>query len=250
MASGKTYRRGLKPAEVTISPAQFIAEGYAERIQRSECSVRLVYDLKDVRPTAKAGVYELVFAAGNTTLVDGRTRLVVDAPTKPFVRQRISPFGSTPPSPPAPPPVESSEPAAINLKQETLRVKAARRLARKRGLPATATYRDWKAAIKYFKGCCAVCQQPLNPPTLDHWIPMAQGGGTTPDNILPLCLDCNNHKHEQPGSAWLLEQYGPVRGGQMHLQILKYFDYARRRQEQLLKTKTRKDDRDEQLPQN
>lgn len=236
MASGKTYRQGLKPAAVTISPAQFIAERYAERIQRGECSVRSVYDLTNVRSTAKADVYELVFAAGNTTLATSRTRLVVDAPTKPFVRQRISPFGSTPP---APAPVESSEPVTINLKQETLRVKAARRLARKRGLPATATHRDWKAAIKYFKGCCAVCQQSLNPPTLDHWIPMAQGGGTTPDNILPLCLDCNNRKHEQPGSAWLLEQYGPVRGGQMHLQILKYFDYARRRQEQLLKAQNK-----------
>lgn len=229
MASGKTYRQGLKPATVVITPAQFIAEGYAERIQRGECSVRSVYDLTDVRPTAKPDVYELVFTAGNTSLVDSQTRLVVDAPTKPFVRQRISPFGSTPPPPPSAPPVESSEPATIKPKQETLRVKAARRLARKRGLLATATHRDWKAAIKYFKGCCAVCQQPLKPPTLDHWIPMAQGGGTTPDNILPLCLACNNRKHEQPGSAWLLAVYGDAQAEAIHQRILRYFTFMGQR---------------------
>lgn len=97
MASGKTYRRGLKPAEVTITPAEFIAEGYAQRIERGECSVRCLYALSDVRATDKPGIYELVYTAGNKKLVDAQTRLIVDAPIKPFVRQFVSPFGSSKP---------------------------------------------------------------------------------------------------------------------------------------------------------
>lgn len=95
MASGKTYRRGLKPAEVTISPVQFIEEGYAQKIEKGECSVRCLYALSDVRVTDQSGIYELVYTAGNTKLADAQTRLIVDAPIKPFVRQFVSPFGSS-----------------------------------------------------------------------------------------------------------------------------------------------------------
>lgn len=95
MASSKTWRRGLKPAEVVITPQQFIAEGYAQKIEAGECSVRCLYALKDVRVTDKPGIYELVYTAGNTKLVDAQTRLIVDAPIKPFTRQLVSPFGSS-----------------------------------------------------------------------------------------------------------------------------------------------------------
>lgn len=95
MASGKTYRRGLKPAEVVITPQQFIDEDYAGKIARSECSVRSLYALSDVRVIDNPGIYELVFVAGNTKLVDAQTRLIVDAPIKPFTRQFVSPFGSS-----------------------------------------------------------------------------------------------------------------------------------------------------------
>lgn len=95
MASGKTYRRGLKPAEVVITPQQFIAEGYAQKIESGECSVRCLYALKNVRVTDKPGIYELVFAAGNTKLAEAQTRLIVDTPIKPFTRQFVSPFGSS-----------------------------------------------------------------------------------------------------------------------------------------------------------
>jgi len=95
MASGKTYRRGLKPAEVVVTPQQFIDEDYAGKIARGECSVRSLYALSDVRVTDKPGIYELVYTAGNTTLVNAQTRLVVDKPIKPFVRQFVSPFSSS-----------------------------------------------------------------------------------------------------------------------------------------------------------
>jgi 5-methylcytosine-specific restriction endonuclease McrA len=76
------------------------------------------------------------------------------------------------------------------------------RRAEKLQLPATLTMEQWSAAIKYFDGKCAYCQEkPWE--LLEHFIPLGLGGGTIASNCVPSCKSCNNskgpwHPHELP----------------------------------------------------
>jgi len=110
---------------------------------------------------------------------------------------------------------------------ERKKMEKARRRARKHGLPATASARDWWVALDYFGHRCAVCGCRFETSTVDHWIPIVQGGGTTADNILPLCVTCNGDKGGRDGLAWLLERYGDARGRQLHQHIQVYFEFTR-----------------------
>ena len=70
-----------------------------------------------------------------------------------------------------------------------------RRRAEKFGLPATLTMEEWQSTTEYFEGRCAYCQEkPWQ--VLEHFIPIALGGGTTVDNCVPACRSCNNAKRE------------------------------------------------------
>jgi 5-methylcytosine-specific restriction endonuclease McrA len=76
------------------------------------------------------------------------------------------------------------------------------RRAEKLGLSATLTMEQWHAAIRYFDGKCAYCQEkPWE--LLEHFIPLGLGGGTTASNCIPSCKSCNNskgswHPHKLP----------------------------------------------------
>ena len=39
---------------------------------------------------------------------------------------------------------------------------------------------------------------------MDHVVPIAQGGRSTPGNIVPACKPCNNQKRDLTAAAWLL----------------------------------------------
>ncbi len=93
-------------------------------------------------------------------------------------------------------------------------VLAARRRARLRSLPSTLTSAEFQYALDYFDNCCAVCgREPDNDFVLaaDHWRSVASGGGTTADNIIPLCHSrkagsfggCNNRKGAKDGEKWV-----------------------------------------------
>jgi len=60
-------------------------------------------------------------------------------------------------------------------------------------LPATLTMKQWLFTLKYFRGCCAYCN---NRPgiVLEHFIPLTSGGGTTIGNCVPSCYSCNSKK--------------------------------------------------------
>lgn len=93
-------------------------------------------------------------------------------------------------------------------------LKRQRRRARKHDLPDTFTVADWQHAIRYFHGQCAVCYRfPRSGSTLtmDHWIPLSSPDcpGTVPNNILPLCKQCNSSKSSKPPLVWLNERYEP-----------------------------------------
>jgi len=70
--------------------------------------------------------------------------------------------------------------------------------ARKLGLPVDLTLEEWISTVEYFQWMCAYC---LDKPyeVLEHFIPINLGGGTTYDNCVPSCSDCNKRKkHVHP----------------------------------------------------
>lgn len=77
------------------------------------------------------------------------------------------------------------------------------REARKRGRPATLTLKQWLTTLQFFEGKCAYCQeQPYE--VLEHFTPLAKGGGTTVDNCVPACHSCNKkkYKHDPLDIEW------------------------------------------------
>lgn len=98
------------------------------------------------------------------------------------------------------------------------RIEHHRRRARKRNLASNFCIADWRRALDYFGGCCAVCGRPpglWHTLAADHWIPLSKGGLTSPDNIVPLCHGeggCNNSKYNKDAAEWLLAKFGKRKG--------------------------------------
>lgn len=55
---------------------------------------------------------------------------------------------------------------------------------------------------------CYYCQGPLKAKeaTMDHIIPLSQGGRSTPGNVVPCCKPCNNLKKNATAAHLLLDQ--------------------------------------------
>lgn len=71
----------------------------------------------------------------------------------------------------------------------------ARHRARKLGALASLTTTQWKAIVAAYKGRCAYCGVKPKQITQDHVLPLARGGHHTPENVVPACMPCNQHKH-------------------------------------------------------
>lgn len=69
-----------------------------------------------------------------------------------------------------------------------------RRRARKAAAPATLTTAEWLALLDAYGHTCAYCGEGPERLTQDHVIPLALGGGTTAENIVPACQSCNSRK--------------------------------------------------------
>jgi hypothetical protein len=95
-----------------------------------------------------------------------------------------------------------------------------RRRALKAGLPNVFSSDDWRRALEYFGGCCAVCGRPpglWHTLAMDHWVPLIDPNcpGTVPHNIVPLChgVDgCNNSKQDKRAEDWLIATFGKRKG--------------------------------------
>lgn len=73
------------------------------------------------------------------------------------------------------------------------KVSLERSRARKNGCPATLTVAEWIRTLEDFKGLCAYCKE--RPAlSIDHFIPIICGGGTTAGNCIPACQGCNTSK--------------------------------------------------------
>ena len=116
------------------------------------------------------------------------------------------------------------------------RVHNQRRRARKANLPNTLTAAEWQYAIDYFHGYCAVCDRPLkdlfvtHTASADHWIPLTKGGGTTADNIVPLCSGedgCNNRKGNKDPEVWLAQQFSKHEAKKILQRINAYFELVK-----------------------
>ena len=73
--------------------------------------------------------------------------------------------------------------------------------ARKRSLPDTLTSEETEGIVEYFHGECSICSGAFE--HLDHFIPLSSGyGGTTLENIVPMCGSCNKSKGAKNPFEW------------------------------------------------
>jgi hypothetical protein len=115
-------------------------------------------------------------------------------------------------------------------------VYSGQRRAKLLNLAVDFTLEDWRVALDYFHGCCAVCGRPQglwHTLAQDHWIPINSSDcpGTTVSNIVPLCHGeggCNNSKHDHNPTDWLSNRYGKRKAKQISQRIADYFAWAER----------------------
>lgn len=76
------------------------------------------------------------------------------------------------------------------------RVAKHRRRARERGLPATLSTAQWLDMLHEQNHICCVggCNRKAN--SLEHLVPLCAGGGTTPSNVVPMCLFHNSMRND------------------------------------------------------
>lgn len=126
------------------------------------------------------------------------------------------------------------------VNQEKIRVRSQNRRTRVLSLPSTLTSKQWKYALDYFEYKCAVCGKASDFWTVlaqDHWVAIINGGGTTADNIIPLChpkhdapvgeLYCNSSKKGSSPDEWLLKRFGKRKAAEVLKRVNEYFGKVR-----------------------
>jgi hypothetical protein len=114
------------------------------------------------------------------------------------------------------------------------RLAGSKRRARVRSLPATFTHEQWLFCLEYWHNRCAVCERQLRDlfgkiePHFDHWIPITNAAcpGTTADNMVCLCSDCNLSKHDKMPDVWLTRRYGGRKAAAILRRVEAYFKIA------------------------
>ncbi len=96
---------------------------------------------------------------------------------------------------------------------EVRRINEQKRRARRRNARGEFSRQDWDKIKKQFENTCPACsrREPEIKLTIDHIIPLCQGGKHHKDNIQPLCRSCNCRKRTRT------RKWNP--DGQMHLII-------------------------------
>jgi 5-methylcytosine-specific restriction endonuclease McrA len=77
------------------------------------------------------------------------------------------------------------------------------RKARIRAMEKNYTAQDWQRALEYFDNKCAYCGADSDLQQ-EHFVPVRDGGGYTPDNIIPACGPCNAEKQGRDPFKWLV----------------------------------------------
>jgi len=71
--------------------------------------------------------------------------------------------------------------------------------AKNKGADATLTLAQWTEKISDSQGCCYYCHEYIGyrALTLEHLVPVAIGGGTTAENCVPACMNCNREQWDK-----------------------------------------------------
>lgn len=77
-----------------------------------------------------------------------------------------------------------------------------RRRARKRQAEGTWTEFDWLQILYAYGTICPCCGRDGLPLTVDHVVPLALGGTNWPDNLQPLCAECNQRKGDRHSTRY------------------------------------------------
>jgi 5-methylcytosine-specific restriction endonuclease McrA len=77
----------------------------------------------------------------------------------------------------------------------------ARRRARIAGAAGDLTPAQAEELFEEYRGFCAYC--PARATTIDHVVPLAEGGEHMKDNCVPACSFCNSSKKNRPLLVWL-----------------------------------------------
>lgn len=78
------------------------------------------------------------------------------------------------------------------LEREKERVARNNHRAAKKGQPATLTLWQWLRILQRYNWSCPFCRGPFE--TMEHLVRLADGGGTTAENVVPCCTACNQQR--------------------------------------------------------
>jgi 5-methylcytosine-specific restriction endonuclease McrA len=81
--------------------------------------------------------------------------------------------------------------------KEKIRHYAQNRRARVRGNGGELTVEEWNAVLDFYGYQCLCCGKGDVKLTIDHVIPIFQGGKYSVDNVQPLCGPCNSRKKDK-----------------------------------------------------
>ena len=71
------------------------------------------------------------------------------------------------------------------------------------------TLEQWNNTVEYFDHRCAYCGRRLEKLTIDHIVPISQGGQNAQENVVPACQRCNGSKNDSSLLVYLLRRsYG------------------------------------------
>lgn len=91
--------------------------------------------------------------------------------------------------------------AWVEENRERRNLAEARRRARKKSLPDTLTPEEQQEILDTFSYSCVICEEAYE--HMDHFIPLFSGhGGTTKENMIPMCSECNMSKGAKNPFEW------------------------------------------------
>lgn len=79
--------------------------------------------------------------------------------------------------------------------KEADRVSAHNQRVKELKLESGLTLSQWLATLDYFEWKCAYCKRGFA--GIEHFLPISLNGGTTANNCLPSCQNCNHRKHDR-----------------------------------------------------
>lgn len=114
--------------------------------------------------------------------------------------------------------------------QEASKLSRHRRRIRVKGCINTLTDTQWENSKKHFEYKCAYCLSESKL-TVDHFVPVAQGGELSIKNVIPACSSCNSSKKDRNFSDWYKGQ--DFYNEKQESMILKYLGYEDNNSQQI-----------------